>query len=387
MGVETLSPVSMGAEIASATVQPISLPAESAINFNFNPSIGGEVFPNTVNAPQIASENIFDLPIYRPSFGPEITTIVPEITANIMPPIKPPEFSAEIFSLHKPAEAYGSSFIESEAQLDIAEFSKAIENLQSFGFTKEEEQTWTEKLKMAFEEKSRVDTSVIPFMDTVGKVELEVETETDGYTEPQTKAKTQTETTGQPPAIPPSIEICAPGNGENAEPQKTKTSEWEMFALENQKQIAEDSLKKRVGVARDIVEEAAVNSEGLISAVEARIYKLDVPDIQESARIIKGELAIPPVSQLINLDLAAVADPENPTEVHKTIVQTLYSHAPTEKVEILKPQGTLEEEQLPKDAKELAKEGANVIALRKNHWVPLKKPVWKDPVEFDKKAA
>ncbi len=388
MSAETLSSVSMGAEIASASLQPISSVAESGIDFSFNASIGSEVLPSIINAPQSASENIFNLPTYKPNFDPKIIAIVPEITANSLPPINLPELNIQTFNLEKPAESQKPIVLEPEAQADIIEFSKTISSLQTFGFTKEEEQKWADKFKKALQEKSAAESepplNILPQTAEQVEVDLLVQVETQAKAE----AQAQAETAGQPPVIPPKIEIGALDNNESSGPKKTKKPKWEMFTLDNQKRVAKDSLKKRVGVAKDIVEEATLDDpEDIASAIEARIYKLDVPDIAESARIVQGELTIPAVSQYLSADVVSVRDGQDIAEVHNTIVRTLYNHAPTEKVGVLQPGGTIEKEQLPGGAKELAEEGARVIVLRKNRWVPLEKPSFKDPIEFDKKAA
>lgn len=314
------------------------------------------------------------LPFVFADFG-----VQPDLASTTEPTVESSNATTQ-----KPLEASGLSeglmhmneFADREAITDaiaVVENSQMPESQKTF---------WLEKFENLYEEKVKVTdtllTSAIPQSTAESKVLDE--------TESQVAIETQTETAGANPPNTP-IEIATDDLNE-AEPADFEEPEWDMFKVSPKKVVEQRSLKKRQRVAAEIVDESsstAANAKASLKLqTEDRLYKLDVPDISETAGIVTGQLEYPPVALAAEYELAKVEDNDE-QGILNALQNAVDSAPPITKKPESSYLGRKKQSELDPGARELADEGAQHIVLKRGQvWLPVNKPLRKEPLELDK---
>ena len=268
---------------------------------------------------------------------------------------------------------------QTETQTDVQTLKKALSILQTSDFAKEEAAQWKEKLEKA------VGTQALAKIKNDLETQADIETQT--QTETQTKEDGQVENAAADGTPPPNLQTIGDSQFEPEDIQEDQVEEpdWNVYHINDSWRVAENVNKKRLELAEEIAFRAAIEKNPKQIAGD-EIYKLDVPQIDESRQVLAGKLKRPEVSHKIYASLSTLAE-DDARAVRKTIVEALRRNISQE----VKPQVAqtekMEESKLPVEVKELAAKGAKEIVLRNGKfWKPVKRLSYQEPIELQKAA-
>ncbi len=410
------------------SLQPFStnFGAQMGEGFNFNPSFGMEIKPLTIASSSGPDLHFPSLAKIEPQIHLDRTVPVPEIVFNekLFEAIRPNVQAAEPLQI-PPAFKIETPIISPvlEKEADKKARAEAV-NLANILFpnSNEELSFWVAKIQeieLAEEDKIKEENKAAYTEHTAPEVifpltaqplpEAEKEQTVEVKTQPQTLTKNeggletevepQTETQAEPQALAssgirgPKIPVDGDGgerpSGEEPireEPLNGSEPEWDEFITSEKHHVAKASLAKRQRIAREILEESVLShGSDLITRVEGKIYKLDVPDPLEASAIASRKLEYPQIARNVETNLAYVEDRDNPVEVHNAINKTIASAPPIEATRKLQSVTRKRQSELAPEPKKIAAHGAKFIALLKEMvWVPTRKLKLEEPVEMQK---
>ncbi len=406
------------------SLQPFSANLAPSLGegFNFNPSFGMEIKPITINAAAPSLELHFpSLENIQPQIHLDKTVPVPEVVFNekLFEAIRPNVAQDAPFQIQPlPAEiSVPISILEKEADLKAREEAINMANIL-FPGSITEQNFWVEKIrqieKMAdsFDASASIDLTapeiVLPLAaepsaepqaekaveivsnpKTETQASNDVQTEIETQTQPETVAQTATGSGMQGPNVPIALESESEQPNDEAEPEtlpRGKEPEWDEYVTSEANRVAKASLKKRRNIAKEILKES-ISDEGLdlTTKVEAKIYKLDVPDIAEAVQIASRKLEYPQITTRVEANLLYIENRDDPIEVHTAIDKAISKTPPIEKTRKVVSATRKKQSDLSGAPKRLANQGAKFIALLKDMvWVRTKRLKLEEPVEMKK---
>lgn len=372
--VETISPI--------IDITPILHEPKPRVQPSFHPRGGNEATPADIFLVQKA-------PGANALEKPETTTQIIETRNAIKVDVISPIIPEIVEATGKPeavAETLETEEIKADANAIVETIIKVKENPV---FTSEEKDFWIVKFHQLAEEKNalvavetKTELKVGAQTEVQTPIDIQIVTQTE--TEPQTKSATQTENTSIPPQKPPEIAVKLEEPATEPDPPAEKL-EWDLYVVETTKKTAEESLKKRLRIAKGIVYEPESRDNLTTRTVaQSESFKLDVPDATETVNILTGQLEYPPIADKVQISVEAVNENDLPA-VQKAVTGVIVDNKPRERSKNPSYLGRIDQENLPSPAQILAKRGAKKIIFRQARtWQEANRLKLEEPIEMEK---
>lgn len=312
-------------------------------------------------------------------------TIFPlDFTSETEQPIE--DFLSPAMSEIEAVESSINQITEAEADSEAIEKIQALIEDQSF--PAEQEAAWKEKFAQVAYEKETAHNQALPQVLDNKELQTNMVTqpkvETINQTGVDTQPQTQTETAMEMPPPNPPTTIALNESQPEEESGEDEENIWNIYAVKNTRSVAKDVLKNRL----DTIDEAIKNSAGDYSpadSVRTKIASLDIPSLDQAARIASDELDIPHVVAKIDHALNYV-DESDIQEISQTAKKIVNENIPSQRKKRVSFVDKVKQSALLKPVRILAEKGAKFIVLRRinQKWQETNKLHLNEPLELEK---
>lgn len=254
-----------------------------------------------------------------------------------------------------------------ELQVDqMAATTLVSQILEDRTLTEEEKIFWIQKVQNAVGTKTEVKVDIEEKVEE--EIVLRAQTETKGANQPPKKTGIGITDESEKPASP-----------------EAKEPDWKIYEVTENWQVSKDSLNKRLKVTSDIVESAQeTKGQSVRTGVEAQLYKLDVPNPVEAISVLRGKKRLPVVTLKAQAAISFV-DENDPQQIHKAVASVVTNTPPEDQKKRVECKGEVKQSKLPKDARDLAEQGARAIIQKGGRfWKSVKRLPFTEPHESER---